>query len=115
MTTTKAVKGSKVKRTASLNAFAGKADPPNEQELRGALGSAKALWDRLVDSLSKHTVNVHEWGSYSRKAGWSLRLKRKDRIILYLIPLRGSFQVSLVLGDRGVQAARASDLPVTCA
>ena len=75
------------------------------------MGPAKALWDKLAGRLRKHEVNAQEWGSYSPKGGWSLRLKRKDRIILYLIPLHGSFHVSLVLGDKGVKAARASELP----
>jgi hypothetical protein len=110
MTTTKPVKGDK--GTALLNAFAGKTDAPDDQELTLALGPAKTLWKKLVGDLdAKHLVNVQKWGSSSPKAGWSLRLKRKDRIILYLIPMRGSFQVSLVLGDKGVKAARASKLP----
>jgi hypothetical protein len=111
MATSKPLKGDKG-TPAPLNAFAGKTDPPDDQELRLALGPAKTLWEELVGDLQgKHDVNVQEWGSSSPKAGWSLRLKRKDRIILYLIPMRGSFQVSLVLGDKGVKAARQSELP----
>ena len=111
MTTAKAVKGDKVTPAAPLNAFAGKTDAPDDQELALALGAAKTLWDKLVGDLQrKHTVNP-EWGSSSRKAGWSLRLTLKDRIILYVIPLRDSLQVALVLGDRAVKAARQSKLP----
>jgi len=109
--TTKTAKRAKVTPAPPVNAFIGKAEPPDDQELELALGPSKALWDKLSDRLRKHEVNAQEWGSYSPKAGWSLRLKRKDRIILYLIPLHGSFQVSLVLGDKGVKAARASELP----
>ena len=94
-----------------INAFIGKTAPPDEHELALALGVSKSLWDKLVDRLHKHGVTVQEWGSYSPKAGWSLRLKQKDRIIVYLIPLQGSLQVSLVLGDKAVKAARASSLP----
>jgi hypothetical protein len=74
------------------------------------LGPAQALWDKLVDDLREHGVTVQEWGSSSAKAGWSLRLKRKDRIILYLVPLPGSFQAALVLGDKAVKAARERKL-----
>lgn len=111
MTATKTVNGAKVAALAIVNAFIGKPDPPDDQELALVLGSAKALWDKLVDRLRKFDVDVKEWGSYSPKAGWSLRLKRKERIIVYLIPVLGSFQVSLVLGDKAVKAARASALP----
>jgi hypothetical protein len=111
MATSKPLKGDKG-TPAPLNAFAGKTDAPDDQELTLALGPAKTLWKKLVGDMdAKHVVNVQEWGSSSRKAGWSLRLKRKDRIILYLIPMRESFQVSLVLGDKAVKAARKSKLP----
>jgi Protein of unknown function (DUF3788) len=112
MTPTKPVKKDEVTPAVPSNAFAGKADTPEDRELRLALGPASALWDKLVVDLQrKHIVNTQEWGSSSHKAGWSLRLKQKDRIILYLIPLPGSFQAALVLGDKGVKAARQSKLP----
>jgi hypothetical protein len=112
MTTPKPSKSNKARPTAALNAFAGRTDAPDAQELTLALGPARALWDRLVDSLQrKHDVTVQEWGTSSPKAGWSLRLKRKDRTILHLIPLHGSFQAALVLGDKAVKTARESMLP----
>lgn len=108
----KPVKKDKVTPAAPINAFAGKADAPGDRELRLVLGPAKTLWDKLVGDLQrKNIVNAEEWGSSSRKAGWSLRLKQKDRIILYLAPLPGSFQVALVLGVKGVKAALTSQLP----
>ena len=112
MTTLTSRKLKKVDPPASLNAFVGKTEAPTIQELTKVLGPAKALWDKLVDDLQqKDVVNGQEWGSYSPKAGWSLRLKRKDRVIVYLIPFHGSFQVSLVLGDKAVKAARECKLP----
>lgn len=111
MPTSKSVKSRKVTPDL-LNAFAGKTDAPDDTELTLALGPAKTLWKKLVGDLEgKQVVNAQEWGSSSLKMGWSLRLKRKDRIIMYMIPMRGSFQVSLVLGDKGVKAARQSELP----
>jgi hypothetical protein len=109
---TEKANGKKRAPVVSLNAFVGKTDAPDAQELTRALGPTKALWDKIVDGLQhKHEVNIQEWGSHSPRAGWSLRLKRKDRIILYLIPLHGSFQVALVLGDRAVKTAREAKLP----
>lgn len=109
--TTKTTKRAKAAPAPPVNAFIGKTEPPDDQELRLALGPAKPLWDQLTARLRQHEVNSQEWGSYSPKAGWSLRLKRKDRIILYLIPLPGSFHVSLALGNKAVKAARTADLP----
>jgi hypothetical protein len=94
------------------NAFIGKPQKPTDAELAAALGAAKALWDQLLAGLAdEHSLTVREWNSYSRKAGWSLRLKHKDRNILYLSPREGCFFASFALGDKAVAAARQSDLP----
>jgi len=84
------------------NVFIGKAEAPSDAELAAALGSAKPLWDRVRDGLELPA----EWHSYSKKAGWSMRLKRGERNIAYLIPGSGAFEVSMVFGDRAVAAAR---------
>jgi hypothetical protein len=94
------------------NAFIGKAKKPTDDELTAALGPAKVLWDQLVGGLAQeHGVDVQEWNSYSPKAGWAMRLKRKDRNIVYLSPSKGGFKASFALGDRAVKAARQSGLP----
>jgi hypothetical protein len=93
------------------NAFVGKPKPPTESELKAELGASKALWDELVDDLAKEHKLACEWNCYSKKAGWSLRLKRGERHIVYLSPVRGGFRASFALGDKAVQAALASGLP----
>lgn len=94
------------------NAFIGQPQKPTDAELAAALGNAQALWDKLLGELAaEHNLTVQEWNSYSRKAGWSLQLKLKDRNILYLTPCQGCFFVSFALGDKAVKAARQSGLP----
>ena len=94
------------------NAFIGKTAEPTGKELAAVLGPAKTAWDRLIAGLSKeHDIDGREWSSYSPKAGWSLRLIKKARVILYLSPHQGSFMVSFALGDKAVQAALKSKLP----
>lgn len=94
------------------NAFIGKQEAPTNDELAAALGPAKRLWDELMDELrAEYDLVTQEWNSHSRKAGWSLRLKRGKRNILYLSPCRGSFRASFALGDKAVAAARESGLP----
>jgi hypothetical protein len=110
MVKTAAVK--KVK-TAELapNAFIGKPAPPNASELSAALGKTSVLWDRLISELkASGLIDGQEWHSYSKKAGWSLKLKRDDRVILYMSPLNGCFRASFALGEKALQAARASGL-----
>jgi hypothetical protein len=92
---------------ATANAFIGKPKRPTEAELSAELGASKALWDELVADLAAEHKLTQEWNSYSKKAGWSLRLKLRDRNIVYLSPLRGSFRASFALGDKAVKAALA--------
>lgn len=94
------------------NAFIGKAEPPGDGDLAGELGALKPLWDVLLRDLEHECgVPVREWHSYSKKAGWSLRLKRGTRTVVYLVPQRESFEAAFALGDRAVAAARTSGLP----
>jgi len=94
------------------NAFIGKRDKPTEDELAAELGPSKTLWDRLVGDLAAESgVTAQEWNSYSPKAGWSLRLKKSERTIVYLVPCRGCFRAAFALGDKAVQAACRSKLP----
>jgi hypothetical protein len=107
-----ATKNKKRPATVLPNAFAGKIERPDDHQLAAALGPARALWDEVASDLARENqINVQEWNSYSTKAGWSLRLKHKDRTIVYLIPLQGSFQAALVLGDKAVKVAGQSHLP----
>ena len=108
---TTATKTKKPAPTVLGNAFAGKTATPKDNELAAALGPAKKLWDELAHNLEREGGLNPEWGSSSTKAGWSLRLKRTDRIIVYLLPHQGSFQVAFVLGDKAVKVAQQSGLP----
>ncbi len=95
----------------ATNAFIGKLEKPTETELAATLGASKQLWDTLIADLSEELeLDSQEWKSYSPKAGWSLRLKRKKRNILYLAPLQGSFSIAIILGDKAIKTARQNGL-----
>lgn len=88
------------------NPFIGKASAPSDADLAAALGAAKTTWDSLRGAIPL----PGEWHSYSKKAGWSMRLRSGDRNIVYLIPASGAMEVSFALGDRAVAAARDAGL-----
>ena len=94
------------------NAFLGKTTRPSESDLEKALGRAMPLWDQLVAQLaSEHDVATREWKSYSAKNGWSLRLMRGKRTIVWLAPYAGCFQVAFIFGERAVTAIRQAAVP----
>lgn len=96
----------------SLSAFGDKASPPTTADLKGALGHAFSAWSALVLRISSaHPPIVEQWNLASAKFGWSLRLKKADRVVLYLIPQTGRFLVGIVLGAKAVAAAQDADLP----
>lgn len=76
-----------------------------------ALGAAKPSWDLLVVDMAQELgLADREWKSYGPRHGWALRLKRGKRTIVYLSPGQGCFEVLFILGERAVNAARASGL-----
>jgi len=103
---------SKSAPSSESNAFVGKSKPPTDRELEAGLGAARSLWKRLLAELEDELqLTTREWNTSSAKLGWSLRVKRGDRIIVYLAPLNGCFRASFALGDTAVKAALASGLP----
>jgi len=95
------------------NAFLGKPDPPTEDEIAAVLGPVAPLWSRLIEEVTTEAGKVtQEWkGIYVNKYGWSLRLKRKGRNLVYMAPCNGCFKVAILLNDKAVNAAKATTLP----
>ncbi len=76
------------------------------EDLLAGLGTARRRWEKLLAELEEDSeITSQEWKSEA------LRLKRKARTILYLIPRQDSFQVAFVLGDRAMIAALDASLP----
>jgi len=75
------------------------------------LGPAKEVWNELITRMeSGYGPLSAGWSFAGAKYGWSYRLRRKKRTILYLIPQRVSFLVGVVLGDRALSLLRRDDL-----
>ena len=92
--------------------FDNKSKLPIASELDAALGEAAALLEDieryLVDQFGEVT---REFKFYSKKAGWTMALKHKERRVFHLIPQSGLFTVVFTLGKRAVSAAQESGLP----
>jgi hypothetical protein len=97
---------------AALSVFEDRAHPPVEADLAGALGKSHASWKDLIAHMQEvHGTLAEEWNFAGPKFGWSLRLREKKRVALYLIPGSKSFLVGIVLGEKAVAEARRADIP----
>ena len=91
----------------ALSAFTDKAHQPTERDLRSVLGKAFPAWIQLIELVSDRIAPISQvWGFTSASTGWGLRLKRNDRVILYMTPRENQFLVSFALGEKAVAAAR---------
>lgn len=93
------------------NAFIDQPSAPSDTQLTNALGHAKPAWDGLLFHLEAQCgASTREWKSYSKKAGWSLRVLKGKRTIVWLSPYSGEFQVTVILGEKALAALRHSEL-----
>jgi hypothetical protein len=96
----------------SLSGLTDESREPEEQQIDALLGDAATQWRALIDAISEaHPPVIESWSFGGIKYGWSLRLNRKARVILYLIPQDGGFLAGIVLGERAFQEARSLQLP----
>ena len=97
-----------------LSAFTNKAHQPTDDDLRSVLGKAYTAWVRLIELVSNRVAPISQvWGFTSPSTGWGLRLKRNDRVILYMTPRDDHFFVSFALGEKAIAAARTHKLPAS--
>lgn len=95
----------------ALSALDDKAAEPTLSDLTRVLGPCEEAWHHLVSRMGAVYGSLSEEWTYSgAKYGWSARLKRKKRTILYLIPQERAFLVGLVLGDRALGLLRRDEL-----
>lgn len=100
----------------ALSAFDDKGHRPEAAELAAVLAGSAPLWFRLVTHLGESYPPItEEWGFTGAKYGWSLRLKRKDRVVLYLTPQAGRCLAGVVLGEKAVAAALGRGLSARAA
>lgn len=96
----------------ALSIFDDRSTPPTEAMLSAALGGSFVHWSQLKQVLAANYPPVSfEWGFTSKNTGWGMRVKHKERVILYMTPGEGYFLASLALGDKALKAARESKLP----
>jgi len=88
-----------------------KAQVPNDEELKKALGTSFDLWKSIRDyTLKNYPKAQEEWNFTGAKYGWSFRIKDKKRAIVYLLPGDKTFRVAFVYGEKATNQALSSNL-----
>ncbi|HXY20108.1 MAG TPA: DUF3788 family protein [Gemmatimonadales bacterium] len=88
--------------------------PPDERDIAKLLGRSRGLWERLRADLIAQLGPLSDHWAFSRATSrWSLRLKRNQRTVVYLVPRPGHFLASFALGEKACRAAQASGLPAS--
>lgn len=93
----------------SLSAFDDKTRRPDAVQLQRVLGRGHALWSTVIEQSASQCAGLVEvWHFAGPKFGWSLRLKQKDRVMLYLTPCAEHFLAGLVIGTKAAALAQGS-------
>ena len=98
----------------ALSVFDNKARRPTNADLARALKGSFVLWNELKERIASKFVPLDfEWGFSSKSTGWGLRLKHRDRTVLYMTPCEGHFLASCALGEKAGRAAHEANLPTS--
>jgi len=63
--------------------------------LKSTLNKTFSYYDELINSTNGF---MHEW-NYSKTSGWMMKISDRKKALLYLIPLTGSFKISLTVRE----------------
>ncbi len=95
----------------TISYFGDKSIEPDEKSLFEAIQETGPLWSEIKSHIYNNYENIHELLKFPyKKAGWSLRIIQKKRVVFYFVPLDGEFRIAFALGDRAVAAAEQSTL-----
>jgi len=96
----------------AASVFLDKSAAPSQADVAEVLGTTAALWTGLKRrAAALFAPLTEEWVHAGKSRGWSLRLKRKTRAVLYMTPQEGFFRAAFALGEKAVAAARGAGLP----
>ena len=96
----------------ALSVFDDKQRQPKDADLERALKGSFVFWSDLKERIASRFAPLNfEWGFSGKTTGWGLRLKHKDRTVLYMTPCEGHFLASFALGEKAVKAAHEAKLP----
>lgn len=79
-------------------------EAPRVDEIVGRLGRAKTAFLALTHHRAGATC---EWKRYGKKSPWVMKVSEGGRTLFYVTPQVNQLEVTVVLGERAVEAALA--------
>jgi hypothetical protein len=96
----------------AISFFDDKMITPTNDMIASALGSSYLFWEELKNHICEEYPDItEEWKFYGNAAGWSCKIISKKRNLLFFIPLKDSFRLRIVLGEKAATAAESANLP----
>jgi hypothetical protein len=81
---------------------------PTESDLKKALGELFSAYKEVLELTEAYD---HEWKFYGKKHGWQLKVVRKGKALLYLIPQEKSFRIGCAVRENEKERLLNSSLP----
>ncbi len=92
----------------SIGLFVDKEHPPTLDEVWGAIGAKRSLWESLVQLVVDNYRVQEDFKFYGKKYGWALRFRKRSKALLSIYPGKKTFVVQIVVGP--TQIEKTSDL-----
>ncbi len=93
------------------SAFTDRSAAPTSEDLAEALGEAADLWHATISCIEPLATLTSDWSWGGSRSGWLLRVARRTKPVLYLIPERGSFRAALAIPERVHDTPAWASLP----
>ncbi|HNX42603.1 MAG: hypothetical protein BWY86_00935 [Candidatus Aminicenantes bacterium ADurb.Bin508] len=93
--------------------FTDPSSPPDPETLLLALGRCAPLWKSFrEETYSRFPQALEVWKYYGAGSGWVMKFLVGNKNLFFVIPLKECFRINFVLGEKAVQRALSTPLPV---
>ena len=78
---------------------------PTEPAVQTALGSTATYYEKIIGLTSSY---AQKW-TFTKSSGWMLKIYDRNKALLYLIPLKDGFEISLAIRENEREAFLRDD------
>jgi len=94
--------------------FDDRSQVPDEVMLARVLGDSAKHYGEMISYMEdRYGALSREWKFYGKNSGWTMKMIRGTRNLLFFIPQEGYFRLAFTFGDKAVGKIMESDVPQT--